>query len=188
MAPLNRYQLMRAHMWLAAFFLPVTLLFLISGLLYTLNVEGRTSKQSEVIELSSAYSADLVRLKSLVLAELGARSIDVPHGEPELKSKKGNQYLYWSDLDQSVTLRPGDTPTQVELVLRERNWLAQLMRIHRGEAGEALRWLTVGLPIALLLIYLSGIFLALGAPALRRGVLIALGSGAGLLLVLFVTA
>jgi hypothetical protein len=83
-------------------------------------------------------------------------------------------------------IQPTSDPLLVELTYRERSPLAQVMRVHRAEAGPLVRIFSVSMAIALLVILASGVFLALGIPKLRRTAMLSLGAGVLIVLTVFV--
>ncbi|MDO8595799.1 MAG: hypothetical protein Q7R45_04160, partial [Sulfuricaulis sp.] len=61
--------------------------------------------------------------------------------------------------------------------VKQRDWLSRLIRIHKGEAGPVFKVITVSWAVGLLLLFLSGTYLGLSNPALRRPLLAAMGIG-----------
>ena len=83
-------------------------------------------------------------------------------------------------------IKPTNDPLVVELTYRERSPLAQVMRVHRAEAGTLVRIFSIGMAIALIVILASGVFLAVGIPKLRRTALYTLGAGVLLVFAVFI--
>lgn len=173
----KRLWLMRVHAALAAFFLPVGLLFLATGALYTLGFEGGTSKRTFRIDAPGAHTLDLAALTELARRELAPRGIAPPTGEPRLRSRGGRDYLDWRDLGRRVKLTP--SPAGAELEVRESDWLRILMRIHTADAGPAFRVLAVAWAGALLALFASGVALGFSLPALRPWLLGSMAVGLG---------
>jgi hypothetical protein len=176
----------KIHAILACFFIPAATLYFVSGALYTLDIEGKIDKQLYRLELDSPFSPDLDRLSGLASAALEQRKLRQPTGDPAVSKKKGAYEYHWGDLKTLVVIKPTDNPLQIELIYRQRNPLAQVMRVHRAEAGTLVKAFSISMATALLLILSSGVFLAMGMPKLRKTALLTLAAGCAALLTIFV--
>lgn len=184
---ISRLQIMRIHMLLAAFLLPVAAMYFVSGALYTLDIKGHIHKQVITLQPMQPLKPDLELLTQLATRTLRARNLPPPRGEPTLKKKKGDRYeLHWSGLKHSVVLAFGRDRHSARLTFRERSPLTQVMRIHRAEAGAVFRALAITLAGGLLVILASGAYMGLAIPRFRKPLLIAIISGVGTLLALAV--
>jgi len=181
-----RMLMIKIHAILACFILPMATLYFIGGGLYSYDIEGDIDKQVYQLPLVRPFAPDLAQLSALAKAALVERELAPPRGEPSIKEKKGSYEYRWGDLKRLVVIKPTDDPMQVELSYRKRSPLAQVMRVHRAEAGTVARMFSIGMAVALVIILASGVFLALGLPKLRRTAMLSLG--AGLLVVLAVFA
>lgn len=168
---------MRWHMLLAGFLLPLALVYFIGGALYTLDIKGHVSRQDFVIPLDQVFTPDLDWLVRLTTAELTARGLPVPGGEPALRKKNGRYELRWGDLSHAVKVIAEPESGNVSVTFRERSLLTQVMRVHRAEAGTAFKVLAVILALGLILIFASGVQMAMGVPRMRAPVAIAAGCG-----------
>lgn len=171
MAVMTRYQMIQMHMLLAAFLLPLALMYLVSGILYTLDVKGHIKKQEIMVPLEQAFVPNLEDLKKQTINILKQKHMPTPGGEPSLKKRKGVYELYWSDLKYAVKLQATSHPMTARLTVKKRNFLAQVMRIHRAEAGLVFQVFTIILVLGLMTILLSGVYMALMVPKFKRPVL-----------------
>lgn len=183
---IQRMLIVKVHALLACFFMPLALLYFISGALYSFDIKGDVDKQVYTLALESPFTPDLARLSDTVTAALEERALSLPTGSPALVKKKNSYEYRWGDLRRLVVVAPTDNPLQVELVYRQRSPLTQLMRVHRAEAGPVLRIFSLSMVVSLIVILGSGIFLAVGMPKLRRTALLALGAGFLVMLSIFV--
>ncbi len=177
MPVITRYQMIQVHMLLAAFLLPIALMYFISGLLYTLDIKGHVKKQEIVVQLEQLFTPNFDDLKKLTIKTLKQKNIPVPSGEPTLKKKKGMHELYWSDLGYAIKLRPTSDPMVATLTVKKRDYLTQVMRIHRAEAGLTFKVLAVLLVSGLMIILISGVVMALSVPKFKRAALRAMVLG-----------
>ncbi len=174
---IQRLLIIKVHAILACFFIPIALLYFLSGALYSLDIKGRVDKQIHTLALDRPFTPDLAQLSATVTVALQHRELPLPGGQPTIARKKQSYEFRWGDLRRLVVVRPTDDPLQVELVYRQRSPLTQLMRIHRAEAGLLARIFSISMAFSLILILGSGVVLALGMPKLRRTALLALGAG-----------
>jgi hypothetical protein len=174
---IQRMMVIKLHAFLACFFIPMATLYFISGALYSFDIKGHIDKQVYNLALDRPFSPDLALLSGLAEKELERRDLPQPNGDPTIKEKKGSYEYRWGDLKHLVVIHPAADPLQVEMIYRTRNPLAQVMRVHRAEAGSLVRMLSLGMAVSLLVILASGVFLAVGIPKLRRNALFALAAG-----------
>jgi len=167
-------------MVLAAFFLPILLLYLTGGLLYTWDIKGHINKQEMMLQLDAPFTPNLALLVAKVESELKAKNMSLPNGEPSLKKKKNGRYeLRWGDIKHLVTLKAKQGDLQAALVTRERDVLSQMMRIHRAESGLLFKVLATAFVLGLLLVLLSGVYMAVTVPKYKQTALFSLAVGAG---------
>ncbi len=183
---IQRMLVIRIHALLACFFLPLTLLYFVSGALYSFDIQGDVEKQVYSIKLDRPFAPDLAQLSESIAAALKQHHLSPPTGNPTI-AERNNAYVFrWGDLKRLVEVRPTDNPLQAELIYRKRSPLTQLMRVHRAEAGSVLRSFSLSMVISLILILGSGVFLAISMPKLRKSALITLGTGFVVVLSIFV--
>ena len=183
---IQRMLVIKIHAFLACFFIPMATVYFISGALYSFDIKGHIAKQVFKLPLDSPFAPDLAQLSALARTELDQRDLVQPGGEQAIKEKKGSYEYRWGDLRYLVVINPTDNPLEVELTYRERSPLAQVMRVHRAEAGTLIKIFSLSMAISLLMILASGVFLAVGIPKLRRNALFALAAGFIALLPVFI--
>jgi hypothetical protein len=183
---IQRMLVIKLHAILACFFMPMALLYFISGALYSFEIEGSVDKQVYTVALDRPFVPDLAQLSESVKTALDQHQLSLPTGNPSIRKKKGSYEYHWGDLKRLVVVHPTDDPLKAELVYRQRSPLTQLMRVHRAEAGSLIRAFSLSMIVSLVLILGSGVFLAVGMPKLRRTALLALGVGCTVVLAIFV--
>lgn len=82
----NRSVLMKAHAILAAFILPIAVMFFVTGALYTWGIKGEYDTTVHEIHLESPIKIQLGELVNLAEKELEARNISVPTGQANIKN------------------------------------------------------------------------------------------------------
>ncbi len=184
---ISRFKIVQLHMLLSSFVLPAVLLYILSGVLYTLGVKGSVAKQTFTVALERPFTPDLEFLTGVVAKTLAEKSLVFPDGDPSLKKSKSGYKFLLSSLRYSVTVVGKKGEPSVEFTYRERSVLTQVMRIHRGEAGTMFKVVSIMAVAGLLLVFASGLYMAYTMPKFRRPSLIATGLGLLLLLVMVVS-
>lgn len=183
---IQRMLIIKTHAFLACLILPMAALYFVGGALYSSDIKGEINKQVYQIPLENPFVPEMAQLSALAKAALSERNLVAPGGDSSIAEKKGVYEYRWGDLKRLVVIQPTSDPLQVELTYRERSPLAQVMRVHRAEAGPLIRVFSIGMAIALIVILASGVFLALAIPKLRRTAMLSLGAGVLILLSVFI--
>lgn len=184
MIKINRIQLIKWHALLACFFLPVAAMFFVSGALYTLDIKGSANKKIIMASMNKPFTPDLDVLTKIATQTLQQSNLPLPHGEPFIKKKKNRYQFIWNDLAHSVMLTPTKNDKTVKITFQKRNFLAQIMRFHKGGAGDVFETVSVAMTLSLLFILISGVFMAQSMPILRKPSWIALALGTSGILIL----
>jgi len=179
----SRFKIMQWHMLLSSFVFPAVLLYVVSGALYTLNVKGSITKQTFTVMLEKPFEPNLELLTKVIEKTLVDKALVLPNGASYLKKSKDGYKFHWGDLRYSVTAAAKKNTSLVEFTYRERSVLTQIMRIHRAEAGTAFKFISIMAVVGLLLVFVSGLYMAYTVPKFRDSSLIATGLG---VLILFV--
>ncbi len=174
---INRFHIIQLHMYLAAFLLPLALMYFISGALYTADVKGSVDKQMITVKLAQPFTPNLEQMLGKAEQVLADHKLPLPDGEPLLKKKKGSYELSWGDLQYAVKYEPTSNPMVAKLTFRERSALAQVMRIHRADAGVGFKVFAIILVAGLLLMFASGVYMAMTVPKFRKPAFIAMTLG-----------
>ena len=183
---IQRMSIIKLHAILACFFMPMALLYFLSGALYSFDIKGNVDKQVYTVTLNRPFAPDLAQLSESVKKALDQHKLSLPTGNPSISKKKGSYEYHWGDLKRLVVVHPTADPLKVELVYRQRSPLTQLMRVHRAEAGSVIRIFSLSMVVSLMFSLGSGVFLAVGMPKLRQTALLALAAGFVMILAIFV--
>ena len=183
---ISRFKIMQLHMLLSSFIFPAVLLYIVSGALYTLDIKGSVAKQTFTVVLEKPFEPNLEQLTGLIEKTLVAKALVLPDGDSNLKKSKDGYKFNWGDLRYSVSGDVKKDTSSVEVTYRERSILTQIMRIHRAEAGIAFKFVSIMAVLGLLLIFMSGFYMAYTMPKFRNPSLIATVLGVFILFVLVV--
>jgi len=174
---INRITLIKIHLILASFSLPIFLLYVASGLLYTSNIKGSIHKTKIPIKLEQTINDEILQAEQIVTTALQQTEFSLPSIAPTLKHEKGHTEIRWNRISQSFTLQFKAGTKTALLVIRQRDLLTQIMRIHRAESGKAFKLLSLAMVLALCLVLISGFYMALTSSKLSKTSLIAAGCG-----------
>lgn len=172
-------KLLLVHLLLAAFFLPVALLFAVTGGFYTWEVKGDYRDSRIEVPLEAPLRADLPELLGIAAGALQAAGIEAPSGRAGVKRAGTSFELEWTGANRDVILRPTAETGRAELLVRDTTPYRRLVQIHKAKGSVYARIISASWAVGLLAILVSGLMMALRAPAWRR---LALRAGAAGLL------
>ena len=127
---MNRLVLMKVHAVLAAFVLPVAVMFMVTGSLYTLGVKGGYTDDVYEVALGEPLEAKLGVLEDFARMELDQRTISVPEGQPRLKVYGGHFLLEWTGSSKDVIVEPTDNALVAKLTVKHASWYRNLVQLH----------------------------------------------------------
>jgi hypothetical protein len=180
---LDRAWLVKAHMALAAFILPVAMLFVITGALYTWGIKGDYETQTVVLPLKQPMQQDKAWLTALAVEELNKRSLAMPSGKAKIKQAGNSFYFEWTGAKLDVRLEPGKDPFVAKLAIKKTSWHRFLVQLHKAKAGQAFKVYAALLAVGLIILFLTGFIMAWKISKYRRLLLSSMGLG----LLLFMT-
>jgi len=184
----NRQLLVKIHLILAATTLPIMLMFLVTGGLYTAEYKPSSHKQTYEVKLEKPLQADIVQLKQVVHQKLIELKLDDPNGKARLKrdKKRGGKKFVWSGSNHTVTMwSHANDRSVVSIEISTPSWYKRLMKLHKGKGGDVFDIFAIVTAIVLILVLFTGVWIGLQSMAYRKLTWTALGSGS-LLFVLLV--
>jgi hypothetical protein len=169
---MNRMKLMKVHALLAAFILPVTIMFMVTGALYTWGIKGHYTNEVYEIQLSKPIQSDVSELTSLAQLQLKNLATNYPEGQPKLKVYGSHFLLEWTGSSKDVILEPTDNELIAKLTVKHTSWYRNLVQLHKAKGGIAFKVYAVVLAIFLGALLVSGFIMAWQTPKLKRFTLI----------------
>ncbi|MBW8190617.1 hypothetical protein K0504_06165 [Neiella marina] len=165
---------MKLHAYVACFFLPITVLFVATGILYLFDIEGGVAD-----EFHYQLPAETVWPDN----EQTAIDMVEPYLIAEDHMRRPAAYWWWEgthvwfDYKQEVTLRPDNGEGFIELEVKEHDWWHRLLLIHKG-FGSQLLWL-FGLLFGVSLVFSigTGVILALQIRQVKVMSMMSIGAG-----------
>ncbi len=161
---------MQLHVYFACFFLPITLLYIASGVLYLFDIKGgNKSEHHYAITLTDGWPGSETNTKALVLPILKANG---HNGELPSDYYQEADYVGWYGYKQQVFLDPTQTVSEATVTVIEHDFLQQCLLIHKGHAGLLFWLFAIMLGGSLLLSAITGVVLAFSIPKLLKSAII----------------
>lgn len=165
------------HLLLAAFFLPIALMFATTGALYTVSIKGNYSETSRPLTLTQPLTAELSALTGLVERALDAEGIAAPTGAASIKKAGTSFELEWTGAERDIVLKPTRDPLVATLVIKDTTPWRHLVQLHKAKGSDVAKGISVLWAVGLVVILLSGLLMAWNVPAYRRKAIAAGGAG-----------
>jgi len=181
-----RFNLIKIHTMLGVFFLPLALMFLISGALYTFDVKGELEKLSYRVERQAPIVMTLDVVRPIVEGELAKRGIALPENSPKIKRKKGRLQFRWSDMDHRIRFSLSADPNIGFLRISTPSLYHRFAQLHFANGSLLFKIIAAVMVIVLIVQFLMGIVVSLRSPKMRKLMLVSLLTGFGVFAVLVV--
>lgn len=176
---MNRMQLMKIHSLLAAFILPVAIMFMLTGSLYTWGIKGKYVSDVYELSLEEPIRSDLGALTALVESELHRLAISYPEGNPRLKQYANHFQFEWTGSSKDVILEPTGNESVAKLTVKHTTWYRNLVQLHKAKGGIAFKVYAAVFAIAIAILLVSGFIMAWQTPKLKRATLVSSVIGLG---------
>ena len=164
----KRMMLVKIHMLLAAFILPVAIMFSITGGLYTWGTKGDYQSESLKLGIEQPLVPNLSTLLVMVEGELKKRNLSVPTGNPKIKMVGTSFRFEWSGSNRDVTLAPTSNPSVAQLKINNTSWYRQFVQLHKAKGGTPFKVLAAIFAVGLLGILVSGCWIAWQVPKYQK--------------------
>lgn len=163
---MNRRTLIKVHGFIAVFFLPLAMLYAITGALYITGSKGSIDETTLKVGLRSGWAQSIDVARSFAnehLLDAGFPAASNSAGEFVLGDGK---YL-WRALTHSVTLVRLDDAT-AEIRVEKNSLYKQLVEIHKNHAGPWFAFLGIAFGVAMMTLILSGAWMMFESSLYRR--------------------
>ncbi len=177
-------QLIRIHTVLAAFFLPMGIMYAITGGLYGLGIKGEYDTTQTKIQLQTPLDGELSTLVALAEAELDRMGIAPPSGGASVKAGGTSYYLEWTGKQRDVELHPTDNPLLATFKLKETGPHRYFVQLHKAKGGTIFKWFAAVWMVGLIALFLTGGVMAFAAKPYRKLATLAAIAGIGVFVVM----
>ena len=170
---------MKLHAYFACFFLPITLVYITTGMLYFFDIKGENTADTEYFfEISQPWPTDEASAEKMVKAFLvDDKYVDLPEDYYLWEGKHD-----WYGHEREVLLKPTDKPNVVEIHISEHDLLKQLLIVHKGFAGSFFKIFSILFGLSLTFSIVSGVVITLQLPQLKKNSVLSILAGGGILL------
>ena len=165
---ITRIQLMKVHAVLAAFTLPVAIMFMVTGALYTWGIKGSYTNEVYEVPLTEILTPELTTLTSLVVKELDQRDISLPEGKAKVKKIGSAFMLEWTGSTKDISLEPTGRDLVAKLTVKETSWYRNLVQLHKAKGGVVFKVYAAFFAFVLGMLLISGFMMAWQTPKLKR--------------------
>lgn len=168
--------LIKLHGFTAVFFLPMAILYAVTGAIYILGQHGSYANEISVPVISDeqwpAREDAAILFVNKILQKKGfARINPFAHG-----GMLNNDTYRWLELDRRVLLTR-NAQGMPQIVLQENNLLKRMVAIHRNLAGLLFAIIGVTFGIATMILVLSGAYMMLQMKLYRKSATLCLAAG-----------
>ncbi|MCK5881787.1 MAG: hypothetical protein KAG18_07920, partial [Sinobacterium sp.] len=132
---LNRAMLMKAHTLLAAFILPVCIMFFVTGALYTWGIKGGYDSTVYEVQLDAPIRADKAELVAIAKKELALQGVGMPTGRIKIKSLGDSFKLDWAGSNMDVSLEPTSQPLVAAFTVSTPSLYRRFVQLHKAKGG-----------------------------------------------------
>jgi len=188
MEKINRSTLMKTHALLAAFILPVAIMFFVTGALYTWGIKGAYDTTTHELHLKEPVQDELTELVTLAKNELKRQDVALPSGQAKIKRMGSSFMLEWTGSNTDVVLEPTLQPLVVKLQIKHTNWHRHFVQLHKAKGGTPFKVYAAAFATALLLLLVSGFIMAWQMPKLRKLTIVSASLGIVLFVVMVVSS
>lgn len=176
---MSRSLLINIHLYLAALFAPIVLMLAFSGGLYLLGVKGSVEQTSVQLPAGAQLDFDSSTLQADVQSLLDGAGVS---HEFEYIKRKGSVLYTRPTSREHYQITQSDTGLTV--ARNTPDLQAGLIELHKGHGPLAFKNLQKFTAAGLIIVLLSGVWLGLGSPRLRKPTLISSGIGLAMFVVL----
>ena len=145
------------HIYLSLFFLPVALIYVISGASFIFGFGQNTGMQKEIYK----FQADIKKgeEKEFMLKFLQENNIKIPSNQEVKFNKKEGGFLM-GGVHYSIVMNEHG-PRNYNLVVRTRSLLGDILMLHKDKGKWYFDILALGFATTLILLYISGLIITL---------------------------
>lgn len=167
---------MRTHNHVSMFFLPVALLYALTGALYIMGIQGGTNHKTIVeVTAEQPLPQDIKALQTFIGMQLQERELRLPEGE--LQAARGT-FVWGQPSGYHVMVEPPKGATGARIVCVTPALYSRLVFLHKAKCGTPFKVMGIAFGAAMTLIYLSGLVIGWRVVSRRRTSIATLVAGA----------
>lgn len=160
--------LLKLHLIFGSFFLPMGIMFALTGGLYTWGIYGNYVTQNEVIGLDAPAVAELGSLVKTAEDFLQKHSLKPPTGTPSVKKMGTSWRLEWTGTHLDLLIEPTENPLELNASAKKTSVHRFFVQLHKAKGGIAFKILAGFFAFGLVGLFVSGLMLAQNHPRFKR--------------------
>lgn len=184
----NRLVLMKLHVLIAVFILPVAIMFFVTGAFYTWGIKGDYETTVQKLHLKTPLQEERSYLINVVETELNKQEVSLPTGKAKIKKIGQSFLLEWTGANKDVVLEPTLNPLIAQLKIKNTGWHRHFVQLHKAKGGVAFKVYATILAVGLLFLLMSGFIMAWQLPKLRKMTLVSTCFGLVFFIALFISS
>lgn len=169
--------MINVHLIIAALFLPLLLMMPMTGALYIWGFKGEV-KKTEAFTISEPVPTETKEQEAFFRKHFAAQNLDY-----DFEYIKVNKTDYIFRPASRVHYLGATVDGNVVMTKADPSLLARLIELHKGHGPVAMRWFESIFGICLVLVTLSGLWLAVTVPTYRKATIISFVIGASVIAV-----
>lgn len=183
---MNYRTLVKIHGYIAVFFLPMAILYAVTGAFYIVGESGSVRSTSIEFPLAPGWPQTFPDAREVADHHLQQRQLRLVPRNVDRRVQEDDEY-YWRGLTHSVTMtRSGDATATV--IVNENDLYRQLVEIHKNHAGVVYAVIGFAFGIAMAILIVSGSLMMFRSRLYRRAATWLLSSGTVLCIVAYYIA
>ncbi len=178
MKPKTRQLIILAHVVLAGFFLPMALVYSVTGGLYTFGITGSYDTQTAEVPMTVSESPTLDEVTLLAEEHLKSQQIvDRPTGKLSLKKMGTSWQMEWTGSNFDFTIEPTRAAGVFKASIKKTTWHRFFVQLHKAKGGFPFKVLAGGLALCFILLFASGVAMAFTSPKLKKNLYLSFALG-----------
>jgi len=172
------------HVVLASFYLPMGVMYAITGGLYGLGIKGSYETVETSVATESPLSKELSQLVAIAEEALRDRGLADPTGGAGIKTSGTSFHLEWTGTERDVEVHPTEDPMIAKVRIKDTTGYRRLVQLHKAKGGELFKWFAATWMAGLVALFLTGGMMAYARKPFRVLALVASLLGIAAFLVL----
>ncbi len=157
---ISRIVLMKVHVLIALFILPVAIMFFVTGAFYTWGVKGEYETTVQKLYLKTPLQEELSFLVNVAEEELNKQKVSLPTGKAKIKKIGKSFQLEWTGSSKDIVLEPTANPLIAQLKIKNTGWHRHFVQLHKAKGGITFKVYATILAVGLLFLLISGFIMA----------------------------
>ena len=163
-----RNTLIKIHVVVAAFFLPVGLMFAITGGLYTIGIKGAVESTKHDIALTEPLAGEMGALVAVAEKELARLDLSSPSGSASVRNPGPGGELEWTGVNRDISLRRTSDPLVAQLEVKNASFHRRFVQLHKAKGSALAKTISVAWGIGLIVLLGTGMVIACAVPTHRK--------------------